>query len=92
MVVLFSVIHIVAHMRNFVSHKGVSELIVGGIGDSIENVGCVLRSVLIRSGFVGFLEYNFATGPGITGWIMTAVLGSMVWFAMEKRRRANFER
>ncbi|CAE6441565.1 unnamed protein product [Rhizoctonia solani] len=39
-----------------------------------------------------FLQANFATGPGITGWIMTAALGIMVWYAMEKRRRANFER
>ncbi|KAF8752169.1 NADPH oxidase [Rhizoctonia solani] len=39
-----------------------------------------------------FLQANFATGPGITGWIMTAALGIMVWFAMEKRRRAHFER
>lgn len=39
-----------------------------------------------------FLEANFATGPGLTGWIMTAALGIMVWFATEKRRRAHFER
>lgn len=39
-----------------------------------------------------FLQANFATGPGLTGWIMTAALGVMVWFAMEKRRRAHFER
>jgi hypothetical protein len=34
-----------------------------------------------------FLLVNFTTGPGVTGWIMTVVLGLMVWFAMEKRRR-----
>ncbi|KZT35208.1 hypothetical protein SISSUDRAFT_1064674 [Sistotremastrum suecicum HHB10207 ss-3] len=39
-----------------------------------------------------FLAANFATGPGATGWIMTVALGIMVWFAMEKRRRAKFER
>ncbi|KAG8985470.1 hypothetical protein FRB90_004688, partial [Tulasnella sp. 427] len=38
-----------------------------------------------------FLEANFLTGPGATGWVMTVVLGVMVWFAIEKRRRANFE-
>lgn len=42
--------------------------------------------------FVAFLAANFATGPGVTGWIMTVALGIMVWYAMEKRRRANFER
>ncbi|KAA1471994.1 NADPH oxidase [Dentipellis sp. KUC8613] len=41
--------------------------------------------------FVAFLIANFATGPGATGWIMTAALGIMVWYAMEKRRRARFE-
>lgn len=41
---------------------------------------------------VAFLLANFATGPGLTGWIMWVALGIMVWFAMEKRKRANFER
>ena len=36
-----------------------------------------------------FLAANFITGPGATGWIMTVALGVMVWFAMEKRRRAG---
>ncbi|KAI0332196.1 NADPH oxidase [Cubamyces sp. BRFM 1775] len=40
---------------------------------------------------VAFLAANFATGPGATGWIMTVALGIMVWYAMEKRRRAHFE-
>ncbi|KAJ8519114.1 hypothetical protein ONZ45_g3935 [Pleurotus djamor] len=40
---------------------------------------------------VAFLAANFATGPGATGWIMTVALGIMVWFAIEKRRRAHFE-
>lgn len=39
-----------------------------------------------------FLQANFATGPGVTGWIMTAALFVMVWFSVEKRRRAHFER
>ncbi|KAI0061220.1 NADPH oxidase [Artomyces pyxidatus] len=42
--------------------------------------------------FVAFLAANFATGPGLTGWIMTAALAIMVWYAMEKRRRAHFEK
>ena len=42
--------------------------------------------------FVAFLNINFTTGPGLTGWIMTVALIIMVWFAMEKRRRAHFER
>jgi NADPH oxidase len=38
-----------------------------------------------------FLSANFLTGPGATGWIMTVSLAIMVWFAIEKRRRAHFE-
>ncbi|KAH8109128.1 NADPH oxidase isoform 2 [Phellopilus nigrolimitatus] len=41
---------------------------------------------------VAFIAANFVTGPGATGWIMTAALGVMVYFAIEKRRRAHFER
>ncbi|KAI5475801.1 hypothetical protein MNV49_000812 [Pseudohyphozyma bogoriensis] len=39
-----------------------------------------------------FALTNVIVGPGYTGWLMTAILGIMVWFAMEKRRRANFEK
>jgi hypothetical protein len=39
-----------------------------------------------------FFLVNFATGPFLTGWIMTAFLAIMVFFAIEKRRRAHFER
>jgi len=39
-----------------------------------------------------FLAINFTTGPGVTGWIMTAALFIIVFFAREKKRRANFER
>jgi NADPH oxidase len=38
-----------------------------------------------------FLSANFLTGPGATGWIMTVSLAIMVWYAIEKRRRAHFE-
>lgn len=44
------------------------------------------------SGVKGFFLANFWTGPGLTGWIMTIILWAMIWFAMEKRKRANFER
>ncbi|KAG8982476.1 hypothetical protein FRB93_008023 [Tulasnella sp. JGI-2019a] len=39
-----------------------------------------------------FFLTNFTTGPGATGWVMTLILGIMVWYAMEKRKRQNFER
>jgi NADPH oxidase len=41
---------------------------------------------------IAFIAANFYTGPGATGWIMTVALGIMAWFAVEKRRRAHFER
>lgn len=74
-IVVFTVIHIGAHMRNF------QELAM--LDPNAKTTG---QRILV------FLQANFATGPGATGWIMTACLGVMVWFAMEKRRRANFER
>ncbi|KAH0581050.1 hypothetical protein H2248_012188 [Termitomyces sp. 'cryptogamus'] len=41
---------------------------------------------------LAFLAANFTTGPGVTGWIMTACLAVMVFFAMEKQKRVHFER
>lgn len=43
-------------------------------------------------GFVGWLMANFVSGPGWTGYIMLIVLMAMVLTAVEKPRRANFER
>ncbi|KAL7269067.1 hypothetical protein RUND412_008290 [Rhizina undulata] len=45
-----------------------------------------------KLGFVGWLEANFLTGPGWTGYIMLISLLAMVFTALEKPRRANFER
>jgi hypothetical protein len=73
--VIFTVIHIAAHMHNFY------ELALADPNATTTGQRAIV-----------FLEANFATGPGATGWVMTIALGTMVWFAMEKRRRANFER
>ena len=43
-------------------------------------------------GFKGFMMANFLTGPGWTGYIMLVALIAMAWTAVEKYRRANFER
>ncbi|KAJ7653160.1 NADPH oxidase [Mycena polygramma] len=51
------------------------------------------RTIGQRIGF--FLSANFTIGPLITGWLMWICLGTMVYFAMEKRRGAKgggFER
>ena len=68
-IVFFSLVHTLAHMRNF-----------------------VLFASATGTGVSGFFLANFATGPGVTGWIMWLALGVMVFFAREKRRRANFEK
>lgn len=39
-----------------------------------------------------WLSANFIIGPLWTGWLMWIALGTMVFFAIEKRRRAHFER
>ncbi|KAK2753830.1 hypothetical protein FQN55_000194 [Onygenales sp. PD_40] len=43
-------------------------------------------------GFKGFILANFASGPGWSGYIMLIALTAIVVTAMEKPRRANFER
>lgn len=43
-------------------------------------------------GFKGFLEANFLTGPGWSGWIMLITLMTMLATSIEKPRRANYER
>ncbi|RPA84372.1 hypothetical protein BJ508DRAFT_206196 [Ascobolus immersus RN42] len=45
-----------------------------------------------KLGFVGWLQANFVSGPGWTGYIMLIALMAMVLTAVEKPRRANFER
>ncbi|KAH9947869.1 NADPH oxidase [Amylocystis lapponica] len=73
-IVLFSAIHIGAHMVNFYRFA-MADYDATTTGER----------------FVAFLLANFTTGPGITGWVMTAALAIMVFFALEKRRRAHFE-
>ena len=43
-------------------------------------------------GIRGFLMANFATGPGLSGYIMLAALMVMVSTSIERPRCANFER
>lgn len=74
-IVVWSVVHILAHMVNF-ARLAMADTDAKTTGDRI----------------VAFLAANFVTGPGVTGWIMTVALGIMAWFAVEKRRRAHFER
>ncbi|RPA98828.1 hypothetical protein L873DRAFT_1789958 [Choiromyces venosus 120613-1] len=45
-----------------------------------------------KLGFVGWLQANFLSGPGWTGYIMLISLMIMAVTSMDKPRRANFER
>lgn len=72
--VIFTVVHIVAHMVNFYR--------LAMAAPSSFSTG---QRVVV------FLEANFTTGPGVTGWIMTTILFIMVYFAIEKKRKEHFE-
>lgn len=92
--------HIIPFDKNITFHKATAWSIVAGtvvhiVAHMVNFTKLALADPDAKTGgakFVVFLNTNFATGPGVTGWIMTAALGIMVFFAMEKRRRANFER
>ncbi|KAJ9613515.1 hypothetical protein H2200_003457 [Cladophialophora chaetospira] len=45
-----------------------------------------------NAGFIGFVKLNFLTGPGWTGYILTITIMLMFFTALDKPRRANFER
>lgn len=45
-----------------------------------------------HAGFLGFVKLNFLTGPGWTGYILTISIMAMFFTALEKPRRANYER
>ncbi|KIV95516.1 hypothetical protein PV10_03160 [Exophiala mesophila] len=49
-------------------------------------------AIKTKQGFVGFLRLGFLTGPGWTGWVMLIALMAMFFTAIEKPRRANYER
>jgi NADPH oxidase 2 len=49
-------------------------------------------AIATKTGVVGFLLVNFRTGPGATGYVMLIALMAMVFTAMEKPKRKNFER
>ncbi|KAF8186342.1 NADPH oxidase isoform 2 [Pholiota molesta] len=84
--------------KNITFHKATAwSIVIGSVIHILAHMVNFYKLALVASPttsgrVVAFLAANFATGPGATGWIMTAALGIMVFFAMEKRRRAHFER
>jgi NADPH oxidase 2 len=41
--------------------------------------------------FSAFLSINFLSGPGATGWVMVILLGIMVAYSSEAKRKTNYE-
>lgn len=85
--------------KNITFHKATAWSIV--VGSAVHTIAHMVNFTKLALSIEGmntgqrigaFFMANFATGPGITGWIMWASLGVMVFFAMEKRRRAHFEK
>ncbi|KJA25251.1 hypothetical protein HYPSUDRAFT_53163 [Hypholoma sublateritium FD-334 SS-4] len=84
--------------KNITFHKATAwSIVIGSFVHIAAHMVNFYKLALIASTTTGgrvvaFLGANFLTGPGATGWIMTAALGIMVYFAREKQRRAHFER
>ncbi|KAF9034679.1 NADPH oxidase isoform 2 [Hymenopellis radicata] len=85
--------------KNLLLHKATAwSIVIGSAVHILAHIVNLTRLVLaIPNATAGemvkeWVLANFISGPLITGWVMTAALGVMVWYAMEKRRRANFEK
>jgi predicted ferric reductase len=84
--------------KNITFHKATAwSIVIGSAVHTIAHMVNFYRLALVAAPDTGgrvkaFILANFTTGPGVTGWIMWAALGIMVFFALEKRRRAHFER
>ncbi|KAJ7694856.1 ferric reductase NAD binding domain-containing protein [Mycena rosella] len=89
--------------KNITLHKATAWSIVGGsVIHTLAHIVNLYRLTMANTSarttgqrVAFFLSANFTIGPLITGWLMWICLGTMVWFAMEKRRSAKgggFER
>ncbi|KAJ7171086.1 NADPH oxidase B [Mycena filopes] len=80
--------------KNITLHKATGwSIVVGSVVHTLAHIVNLYRLTIAntsarttahRIGF--FLSANFTIGPLITGWLMWICLGTMAWFAMEKRR------
>ncbi|THU92043.1 hypothetical protein K435DRAFT_758547 [Dendrothele bispora CBS 962.96] len=78
--IFFSLIHIVFHEINFMKLVLRDPLITNRDGHTTTS----------RLG--AFFALNFATGPGLTGWLMVLFLGIMTGYAMKRMRKRRYER
>jgi hypothetical protein len=84
--------------KNITFHKATAwSIVVGTVVHIVAHMVNFYKLAMLAGNttsvrLVAFLGANFATGPGATGWIMTAALFIIVFLAREKVRRVNFER
>ncbi|KAJ7479697.1 NADPH oxidase [Mycena latifolia] len=89
--------------KNITLHKATGwSIVVGSVVHTLAHIVNLYRLTMANTSarttgqrVAFFLSANFTIGPLITGWLMWICLGTMVWFAIEKRRGAaggGFER
>ncbi|KAJ7769219.1 NADPH oxidase [Mycena maculata] len=89
--------------KNITLHKATGwAIVVGSVIHTLAHIVNLYRLTLANTNarttgerVAFFISANFIIGPLITGWLMWICLGTMLWFAMEKRRNAGaggFER
>ncbi|KAJ7023069.1 NADPH oxidase [Mycena alexandri] len=89
--------------KNITLHKATGwSIVVGSVVHTLAHIVNLYRLTMADTSarttgqrIAFFLSANFTIGPLITGWLMWICLGTMVYFAMEKRRsgkNGGFER
>ncbi|KAJ7140468.1 NADPH oxidase B [Mycena filopes] len=83
--------------ENITLHKATAwSIVIGSLVHTLAHVVNLYRLTMADNSakttgqrVVFFITANFIIGPLWTGWLMWVALGVMVYFALEKRRRAN---
>ncbi|KAJ7143696.1 NADPH oxidase [Mycena epipterygia] len=94
---------IIPFEKNITLHKATAwSIVVGSVVHTLAHIVNLYRLTKSNTSarttgqrVAFFISANFTIGPLITGWLMWICLGTMVFFAMEKRRSAaggGFER
>lgn len=84
--------------KNITFHKAVGwSIVIWSAVHTLAHIVNVINLAIDSGNSTGERVKNFfllcvEAGPAVTGWIMWAALGVMVWYAREQKRRANFER
>ncbi|CAG8457917.1 9814_t:CDS:2 [Paraglomus occultum] len=80
--------------KNITFHKAIgwSILFFSIVHTAAHWVNFARIAIASNGGIVLWLKLNFLTGPGATGYVMLICLLIMVYTALEKKRRAHFNR